>query len=135
MVVEAVSLKELSDTEVWGNIHATYDGMTATLRCAVPEISRFGIRCNTATDEEEVYLNDGRDGKWVIEGPILPNDSVVVWWRSTEDDRPAAATGVPKPNGGGRGPAAVAGGGTTTVSPKPPTTGGRAKGKGNQAGE
>lgn len=86
VVVEAVSLKELSDTEVWGNYHATYEGMVMTVRSEVPEIVRFGIRCLTATDSEQVYETPGKTAQWKIEGPILPNDSVVFWWRSAEDD-------------------------------------------------
>lgn len=86
VVVEAVSLKELSDTEVWGNYHATYEGMVMTVRSEVPEIATFGIRCLTATDSELVHETPGKTAQWKIEGPILPNDSVVFWWRSAEDD-------------------------------------------------
>lgn len=86
VVVEAVSLKEVSDTEVWGSYHATYEGMVMSIRCAVPEIARFGIRNLTATPTTKVYENQGSNAEWRIDGPILPNDSVVFWWRSAADD-------------------------------------------------
>ncbi len=91
IVVEAVSLKELSDTEVWGSYHATYEGMVMSVRSSVPAIARFGIRNLTASPTTKVYENIGRNAEWKIEGPILPNDSVVFWWRSAEDDGVPAA--------------------------------------------
>lgn len=86
VVIEAVSIKELSDNEVWGNYHATYEGMTLTVRNLVPEITAFGLRELTASSAAKVYENPGRDAQWTINGPILPNDSVVFWWRSKADD-------------------------------------------------
>lgn len=85
ILVEAVSFKELSDTEVWGNYHPTYEGMDMTVRIDVPDIARFGIRALTATEPECLFRND-LEAQWVIRGPILPNDSVVFWWRSKADD-------------------------------------------------
>lgn len=104
VVVEAISLKELSDTEVWGSYHATYEGMVMSVRCAVPEIVRFGIRNLTASPTTKVYENAGQNAEWKIEGSILPNDSVVFWWRSAEDDGAPATRGIepgsrsPRPN-------------------------------------
>lgn len=94
VVVEAVSLKELSDNEVWGSYHATYEGMVMTVRSAVPEIARFGIRNLTATPTTKVYETLGQNAEWKIDGPILPNDSVVFWWRSAEDDGAPSTLGL-----------------------------------------
>lgn len=85
VIIEAVSFKELSDTEVWGNYHPTYRGMDMTLIIMDARIKKFGIRDLTATDAECAFKN-GREAQWLIRGPILPNDSVVLWWRSEADD-------------------------------------------------
>lgn len=84
--VEAVSLKELSDSEVWGNAHATYKGAELTLDVRIPEAT-YGMRSLTATEAVQVYDKlDHTGAAWVIDGPILPRESVVLWWRVAEDD-------------------------------------------------
>lgn len=85
VVMEAVNIKELSDAEVWGNAHATYEGMTMTVRNNVTNIVRFGINTHTATDPVTLYHNKA-EAHFQIDGPILPNNSVTFWWRSAEDD-------------------------------------------------
>ncbi|WP_269716576.1 hypothetical protein [Caulobacter sp. NIBR2454] len=84
VLVEAVSIKELSDNEVWGSLHATIHGAEFKARVRVPGL-RFGLRSLTATPYTEQRKNES-EGDWLIDGPILPNESVVFWWRSLEDD-------------------------------------------------
>ncbi|HRH20833.1 MAG TPA: hypothetical protein PLE81_09385 [Brevundimonas sp.] len=86
VVIKAVSLKELSDTEVWGNYHPVYDGVDLNVRNSVPEIINFGIRNLTATHVVKELEDGVRAARWSFRGPILPNDSVVFWWRNREDD-------------------------------------------------
>lgn len=88
--VVVVSFKELSDTEVLGCFHPTYGGVELSVHNNVPDIVTFGIRNLTATEERLAFKDDAREARWSIDGPVLPNESIVFWWRSNEDD------GVPR---------------------------------------
>lgn len=81
-----VSFKELSDTEVLGCYHPTYGGVELTVHNNVPDIVTFGIRNLTATEERLAFKDDAKEARWSIDGPVLPNESIVFWWRSDEDD-------------------------------------------------
>jgi hypothetical protein len=109
VVVRAVSIKELSDNEIWGSYHATYKGMDLVVHVKAPGV-RYGLRALTATEVKKVYDTKEGDARWEIVGPILPNDSVTFWWRMPEDDGrpPVEATEVEKQSAP---PATVDGGG------------------------
>ncbi|MCA3719090.1 MAG: hypothetical protein IM674_12640 [Brevundimonas sp.] len=92
VVMQAVSYKELSDTEVWGSYHPTYHGMKLSVINLVPHIVKFGLRALTATPKELIHETPGEEAQWEISGPVLPNDSVTFWWRSIEDDGRASST-------------------------------------------
>lgn len=85
VMIEAVSIKELSDNEIWGNYHATYRGMQLTVHVRVPGL-KYGIRDLTSTKATQIYESETGDACWTIDGPILPNESVTLWWRTPEDD-------------------------------------------------
>lgn len=89
VLVEAVSIKELSDNEVWGSYHPTVKGVNFVAHVRIPG-ARFGVRHLTASPANMIYKTASGDGAWRIDGPILPNDSLVLWWRVPEDDGEAA---------------------------------------------
>lgn len=85
VLVEAVTLKELSDNEIWGSFLPTIHGLEFKGRVHVKRVAAFGVRARTASPLAEMRRGvDG--GDWKINGPVLPSESLVFWWRSAEDD-------------------------------------------------
>lgn len=83
--IEAISIKELSDNEVWGSYFPTVE--YTEMEVHVPPGMRYGLRSLGATRMQNTYLSaEAGTGAWRINGPTLPNDSLVFWWRSLEDD-------------------------------------------------
>lgn len=104
VVVSALVVKEESDTEVFCSYYPCTKGMS--LQVSAPPELNLGIRNNTAS-RHVVAKNPGHTGTglWKIDGPILPNDSVVFYWRTDRDEGESAA----KPREGGSGRLAVDG--------------------------
>jgi hypothetical protein len=79
VLIEAATIKHRSDNEIWATFLPTlsYDlAMTIEPRNIVG-----GVRAITATQLTEVYRDrEGGGGRWSIEGPILPNESIVIFW-------------------------------------------------------
>lgn len=91
VLVESMSVKEFSDNEVWRNYHPTIRGMELEAKINIPDMVK-GLRALTSSPASELWNVDmTHDTSWTIEGPILPNESVVFWWRSKEDDGTAAS--------------------------------------------
>lgn len=85
VLVSSTILKERSDNEVWRNIHPTIGGAEFKLRMELPDME-VGLRNITAAERIERYSNlPGGESAWTIDGPILPNESVVVWWQTAAD--------------------------------------------------
>ena len=95
VVIEAVSVKERSDNEVWASYFATVKSSDFKARVRIPNMI-FDVRALTATTPTKLRKTHS-GGDWKIEGPILPNESLVFWWRSREDDglAPAGEIGGP----------------------------------------
>jgi hypothetical protein len=87
-------IKEESDTEVWCATYACTEGLT--LQVVAPGDLHMGIRNNTASrDRVETDPSDNGVGVWKIDGPILPNDSVVFYWRTPVDEGSTGRGTVP----------------------------------------
>jgi protein-S-isoprenylcysteine O-methyltransferase Ste14 len=85
VLVSSTILKELSDNEVWRNMHPTIGGAEFKLRMEVPDME-VGIRNITAAKLIDRYAGlPGGESAWTIDGPILPNESIVLWWQTAAD--------------------------------------------------
>lgn len=85
VVAEAISIKEMSDNEVWGSYYPTTDGLS--LRYRVLAGMRFGVRSLAASPCNPGFVsNEECFGDWKVDGAILPLDSIVAWWRVPEDE-------------------------------------------------
>jgi hypothetical protein len=93
VVFESIMVKELSDTELWWNAHPTLEG--ARFSVSMPAGMNFDLQAVTSNDliKESVSEEDGT-GTWNIDGPVLPNESVMFWWRTPEDDGVAEGVGT-----------------------------------------
>ncbi len=106
VAVKARVIKEDSDSEVWCSYYPCTEGMS--LQVTAPDDLHMGLRNNTASPETE-EIPQGANGMaiWKINGPILPNNSVVFYWRTPEHDGDApvetgnASDHVRKPSKGG----------------------------------
>lgn len=85
VLIRSQMIKELSDSEVWGSLFPTVDGMT--LRVSAPQPLRVGVKSHTSSPCLCTVPRDHTGfGTWTVEGAILPNNSVVFYWRTPEDD-------------------------------------------------
>jgi hypothetical protein len=85
VTISCLTIKEASDSEVWGSYFPTVDGASFSLQ-VLPEM-RFGVRPLLASPCNNVSFSQAEGvGVWKVEGSILPNDSIVFWWRLPEDD-------------------------------------------------
>lgn len=82
--IDAKIVKELSDSEMFGFLDPTM-GMRIRVEVNVPNL-RFGVRARTVSPIREYQKQDDHSGEWIIDGPIAPYNSVVLWWRTPEDD-------------------------------------------------
>lgn len=85
VVIEAELIKEMSDTESLGLKLPT---LRMTVRLAIQDLEglEFDLRGYTSSLVKEDYrANDKLSATWVVEGPMLPWNSLVLWWRTPQD--------------------------------------------------
>lgn len=88
-------IKEESDTEVWSSAYPCSEGVT--LQVVAPADLHMGIRNITASKvRTETAPTDNGIGLWKIDGPVLPNDSVVFYWRTEQDEGGAQVADPPR---------------------------------------
>lgn len=96
VAVKARVIKEDSDSEVWSSYFPCTEGMS--LQVTAPDDLHMGVRNNTASQELEEMAQGGNGmAIWKINGPILPNNSVVFYWRTAEHEGDVAVPPI-EPN-------------------------------------
>lgn len=76
---ETTHLKELSDSEVYGSALPTMRWELA-VRFDEPNMI-FDARNNGASPARRIFEDSSRGAaQWVVDGPMLPNESIIVWW-------------------------------------------------------
>lgn len=82
LIIEGLLLKEMSDSHTWASFYPTMRADVSVT--ALPDLT-FGLSMNSVTAATEAHRSEnGLFGRWEIDGPILRNESIILWWR----DRP-----------------------------------------------
>lgn len=78
---EAVVAKDASDNDVWGSFLPTLEYEYSLIIEDRPAI--FGVRAIAGNELVQLHCDHERGvGRWRMDGPLLPYESVVVWWRT-----------------------------------------------------
>lgn len=86
ITIDADMVKEVSDTETMGMKLPT---LMTSVRLNIEGIHDlvFGLNAYSGSSVREVYrAPDGMSAHWVVDGPMLPWNSLLLWWRRPEDD-------------------------------------------------
>jgi hypothetical protein len=77
--MESTIFKNRQDNEIWSTVYPTLK-FELIFRSSVP-LRRLGMRDRPITPLTSEYSDAEKGiGNWVIEGPLLPNDTVTIFW-------------------------------------------------------
>jgi hypothetical protein len=77
--VEGIVLKELSDNEVWACVLPTM-ATEIVLNNHIPDLD-FVLSARSGSGVERRYhAPDSGLTEWAMKGPMLPNESLILWW-------------------------------------------------------
>jgi hypothetical protein len=89
-VIEGLLLKDESDSHTWASFYPT---MKADVSITGMPYLTYGLSMNSDTPATETHRSDnGVFSRWEIDGPIMTNESIILWWRHLPEAVSSAAT-------------------------------------------
>jgi hypothetical protein len=84
LVIEGLLLKEISDSHTWASFYPT---MKADVSVTSMDFMSYGISMNSTTPAVEAHRSaNGLFARWEIDGPIMTNESIILWWRDDPNE-------------------------------------------------